>query len=133
MLTIWRMTTAPFAGSAFSSEGARLHGGRWNPKGVPVVYTAATQSLATLEFLVQDNKLRARYVMIPATIHGWLRIERVDPAVLPGDWRSARARERLREIGADWVRRGASVVLAVPSVANPANPTTCYLLNPANR
>ena len=54
-LTVWRLVTARFADSAFSGEGARLYGGRWNRKHVPMVYTAATQSLAMLELLVQDK------------------------------------------------------------------------------
>jgi RES domain-containing protein len=33
-------------------EGARLWGGRWNSVGRPMVYTAATPSLAVLEVLV---------------------------------------------------------------------------------
>src|SRR5712691_10095911 len=68
MLTVWRLVTARFAKSAFSGEGARLYGGRWNRKGVPLVYTAGTQSLAMLEMLVQDEPLRARYVVIEARI-----------------------------------------------------------------
>ena len=49
MLTVWRLLTARFAQSAFSGEGARLYSGRWNRKGVPIVYTAGSQSLAMLE------------------------------------------------------------------------------------
>ena len=45
MQTVWRITTARFAATAFSGEGARLYGGRWNPKGREVVYTAQSQSL----------------------------------------------------------------------------------------
>src|SRR6266581_3394495 len=76
MRSVWRITTAAFARSAFSGEGARLYGGRWNPKGVPIVYTAASQSLALLEMLVQDQPLRARYVIIEARIPGGLRMDR---------------------------------------------------------
>ncbi|MBP7442407.1 MAG: RES family NAD+ phosphorylase, partial [Thauera sp.] len=54
MRTVWRITTARFAAAAFSDEGARLHGGRWNPKGHGVIYTAESQSLALLEMLAQD-------------------------------------------------------------------------------
>ncbi len=128
MLAVWRVTTAKFVKSAFFGEGARLYGGRWNPKGMPMVYAAATQSLATLELLVQDNKLLAHYVMIPAMIPGRLKIEHVEPADLPEDWRTTDSREQLREIGADWVRRGSSAVLAVPSAVIPSE--TNYLLNP---
>ena len=40
--------------------GAALQGGRWNPKGVEVVYAAATVSLASLEVLVSVFSLAAR-------------------------------------------------------------------------
>lgn len=66
MLTIWRAVTQRYADTAFSGEGARPYDGRWNSKGVAMVYTAQTQSLALLEKLVQDPPLRAHYVMIPA-------------------------------------------------------------------
>lgn len=44
-LTVWRITDRRHVKDAFSGEGARLYGGRWNFPGTPVVYTAArTQS-----------------------------------------------------------------------------------------
>ncbi|MGD0771893.1 MAG: RES domain-containing protein [Candidatus Solibacter sp.] len=39
-----------------SGEGARLYGGRYNPKGIPAVYTAQSISLALLEILVHLEK-----------------------------------------------------------------------------
>jgi RES domain-containing protein len=126
-VTVWRVTTERFADSAFSGEGARLYGGRWNPKGLAVVYTAQTQSLALLEMLVQDSPLRARYIMIPARIPESL-IERIDAASLPRDWRELDARAELQQMGAAWVHQQASAVLAVPSSVVPAE--TNYLLNP---
>ncbi|MGP1678217.1 MAG: RES family NAD+ phosphorylase [Burkholderiales bacterium] len=128
MLTVWRLLTARFAQSAFSGEGARLYGGRWNRKGMPMVYTAGSQSLAMLEMLVQDEPLRARYVMVPATLPKNLKIERVTPDQLPADWRDLGAREQLQAIGTDWARRRSSSALAVPSVVIPTE--TNYLLNP---
>jgi RES domain-containing protein len=128
MRTVWRLLTTRFADSAFSGEGARLYGGRWNRKGVPMVYTAGSQSLAMLELLVQDEPLRARYVMIPATLPGNLKIERITPDQLPADWRDLALRDQLQAIGTEWAKRRSSAVLAVPSAVIPSE--TNYLLNP---
>lgn len=130
MLSVWRITTSAFARSAWSGEGARLYGGRWNPKGVPIVYTAANQSLAMLEILVQDQPLRAHYVMIEARIPGGLSIDRVRIDHLSSNWREVGAREKLQAIGAEWARKQSTAVLAVPSVIVPAESN--YLLNPAH-
>jgi RES domain-containing protein len=86
---------------AFSGEGARLYGGRWIPKGIPVVYTASTRSLAMLEMLVQDQPLRARYVVIAARIPLSVRIERVTISALPSDWSSPGRIDESRGRGAD--------------------------------
>lgn len=128
MLSVWRITTAAYARSAFSGEGARLYGGRWNPKGVPMVYTAASQSLAMLEMLVQDQALRARYVMIEARIPGSMPIDRLRVDDLPSEWREVGARAKLQAIGAEWARKRRTAVLAVPSAIVPAESN--YLLNP---
>ncbi len=128
MPTVWRIVTARFAEAAFSGEGARRYGGRWNRKGVLVVYTAGSQSLAMLEMLVQDQPLRACYMMIPAEIPPGLEIEQVDIDRLPSDWRDPAALEALRAIGNEWEARLATVVLAVPSTVIPSE--TNYLLNP---
>jgi RES domain-containing protein len=131
MLSVWRLTTARFARSAFSGEGARLYAGRWNRKGVPLVYAAATQSLAMLEMLVQDQPLRARYVVIEARIPDSVTIDRIAVKELPSDWRSIAARSELQAIGTAWARKRAAAVLAVPSALIPAE--TNYLLNPLHR
>jgi RES domain-containing protein len=128
MLSVWRLTTARFAKTAFSGEGARLYGGRWNFKGVPLVYTAGTQSLAMLEMLVQDEPLRARYVMIEARIPKRVTIDRIRIEDLPPDWREIEVREKLRAIGTEWAGKRSAAVLAVPSAIIPAELN--YLLNP---
>lgn len=124
----WRITTARFAATAFSGEGARLFGGRWNPKGHSVVYTAESRSLALLEMLVQDDPLRARYVLIPVRIPDAVSVSEIDLASLPPDWRSLATRDTLQAIGRNWLEQGTSAVLAVPSAVVPAERN--YLINP---
>lgn len=128
MPTVWRITTARFAASAFSGEGARLHGGRWSAKGWPVIYTAQSQSLALLEMMVQDLPLRAHYVLIAAHLPADLPQTRIELRALPSDWRSPGTREGLQRLGQDWLERGATAVLNVPSAVLPAE-RNC-LLNP---
>jgi RES domain-containing protein len=128
MLTVWRLVTARYADTAFSGDGARLYGGRWNRPGVPMVYTSGTQSLAMLEMLVQDDPLRARYMVIAASIPAGIAIERLVQEDLPAGWREIAVRGQLQDLGTAWARSLSSAVLAVPSVVIPAESN--YLLNP---
>ena len=49
-MIVYRFTHKKFA-TDISGTGARLKGGRWNPAGLPVVYTSESISLALLEVL----------------------------------------------------------------------------------
>ena len=128
MLTVWRITTARFVTSAFTGEGARLYGGRWNPKGYPIVYTAESRSLALLEMLVQDDPLRANYVLVPAHIPNDLSITTIQTQELPEDWRNLSTRDTLQTIGKYWLTSMRSAILSVPSAVLPAERN--YLINP---
>lgn len=126
--TVWRITTRRFVEAAFSGEGARLYGGRWNRPGRPLVYTAESRALALLEMLVQDEPLRAHYVLIPALVPESLAIETIPAAALPSGWRTLGARARLQALGAAWADAARSGVLAVPSAVIPAEQN--FLINP---
>lgn len=49
-MIVYRFVHRKFA-NEFSGTGARLHGGRWNPIGFPVIYASESISLALLEIL----------------------------------------------------------------------------------
>lgn len=51
-LTGWRLDAAHHAATWDSGKGARLFGGRWNSKGIPVVYAALDPATAILEVAV---------------------------------------------------------------------------------
>lgn len=125
----WRIVQAHLAGSAFSGEGARLYGGRWNHPGTAVVYTAATKSLALLELLVHISaqQLLRAYVCIPVKFDDAM-VKQLNAADLPKGWRNYPASNATRDIGTAWATGGSSVVLAVPSVIVPEEWN--YLLNP---
>ena len=130
-LTVWRITTRRFANPAalaFTGEGARLYGGRWNRIGLPVVYAAQSRSLALLEMLVQDEPLRAHYVLIPAVIGKAVSRSSISMSDLPANWRNPQHRDALQAIGQRWLASGESCVLAVPSAVVPSELN--YLINP---
>ncbi len=126
--TVWRITTRRFADQAFSGEGARLYGGRWNRVGQSVIYAAESRSLALLEMLVQDEPLRAHYVLIPAHLTDAVSMETLDPNTLPSQWRTQAGREALQFLGGEWLQQMRSCVLAVPSAVVPAELN--FLINP---
>jgi RES domain-containing protein len=131
MIRAWRIIKSRFAAEAFSGEGARLYGGRWNTPGTAMVYTAGSVSLATLELLVHiDNtSVLPSFSICPVDFDDSL-VELLDPATLPPDWNQSPPPTSLRTIGDDSIFRGSSVVLRVPSavIENENN----YLINPAH-
>jgi RES domain-containing protein len=126
----WRITKQGHARTAFSGEGARLYGGRWNSPGVPVVYVAESQSLAALEMLVHLDApalLLEKYVFLEVDFDASLVID-LDRSSLPKNWQSDPVPEATQVIGDRWVLSGDSAVLRVPSVLVPEESN--FLLNP---
>ena len=91
-VTVWRIVKAKHQDDAFSGEGARRFGGRWNHPGIRVVYTAESRSLAAMEMLVHldSRALLAAYVLAAVVIDEKY-IQRIDVRNLPLDWRSSPA------------------------------------------
>lgn len=54
-ITLWRLDDARFAPTWLSGEGAFRAGGRWNVKGMHVVYTALQPATAILEVAVHKG------------------------------------------------------------------------------
>ncbi len=66
----YRIARRPYAG--LTGEGARLYGGRFNPPGVPAIYTSQSIALAVLEILVHVDKseLPADFVVMAIQFTG---------------------------------------------------------------
>ncbi len=101
-----------------SGTGARIVGGRWNKKGVPVVYTSESRALAFVEFLVHTPSAIAPANLSLATfrIPDEMEFQKISPSELPSDWRDYPAPEALAEIGNRWTNRNQTSFLLVPSV-----------------
>jgi RES domain-containing protein len=125
----WHMVKEKHAATAFSGEGAAKTGGRWNSRGIAMVYTSGTRSLATLESLVHLNPpMLFRYVAIRARFDDAL-VEIFPFRNLPADGRSEPPPRATKIIGDVWVREARSAVLALPSVITGE---LNHLINPAH-
>jgi RES domain-containing protein len=108
-----RLAKAAFI--ALDGEGARLFGGRWNSPGRPMIYAAASPSLAVLEVLVH---LDLTIDLMPDD-YGLLAIEIPDDAQIERLDHTPPDAETCLAIGDDFLARGAALALLVPSVVVP--------------
>jgi RES domain-containing protein len=130
MLEAWRIVKRRQAPAAFTGDGAARTGGRWNSRGVSVVYTSSTQALAALETLVHLNPpVLFEYIAIRIQFPEEL-VETLPTTSLPRNWRTEPPPPSTKAIGDAWVWEGRSAILALPSViiAKELN----YLINPAH-
>lgn len=131
MISAWRITKQKHAKTAFTGEGARLYGGRWNSPGRLVVYTAESRALALTEILVhlESAAILSRYVVFKVDIEECL-VEDLELEAPPKNWRAEPAPKRLQTLGDYWLDSGRSAVLRVPSaiVGGEFN----YLLSPSH-
>jgi RES domain-containing protein len=129
--TAWRITIIPDPARAFSGDGARTHGGRWNSKGTRVVYTADYPAAAILEQLVQISSVASLpiYYLFRVTLPDSL-VSVVKPSSLPATWRDPARHPAVQAIGDAWATAAISLALQVPSAVAPHHVN--YLLNPAH-
>ncbi|MEX2535086.1 MAG: RES family NAD+ phosphorylase [Trueperaceae bacterium] len=133
MIDAWRLVSARHAtlGDAFSGDGARLFGGRWNSPGVAVIYVSGSLALAALETLAHADRRRfeRRYVAYRLTFPE-RQVLTLAEGDVPDDWRDRPVSVGARRVGDGWVREAASAALSVPSVLVPLERN--LVLNPAH-
>jgi RES domain-containing protein len=129
--TAWRITTSPDPTRAFSGDGARAYGGRWNSKGTRVVYTADYPAAAILEQLVQISSVATlpTYFLFRIGFPESL-VSVVDPTTVPDTWREPARHAAVQAIGDAWATARTSLALQVPSAVAPHHLN--YLLNPVH-
>lgn len=101
------------AAKAFSGLGGVYGPGRWHHPGKPIIYTASSLALATLEILVHIN----RSLKIEPYVSWIIDVPEsviATPSALPANW--ALDLEATRSFGDEWLAKGADVAIRVPSV-----------------
>jgi RES domain-containing protein len=127
-MRVYRLCRASYP--PYDGEGARRAGGRWNSKGARVVYMSENGSLAVLEILVHlSDVLPDKYVLGSADLPDDVSPEILTDKESPENWAMLVVGEQYttRQLGDEWLRRGNSAVLSVPSVTSGERN---FLLNP---
>lgn len=131
-MEVFRISKCNFSRD-LSGTGARIYGGRWNSKGLPLLYTAGSRALALLETLVhvpQKNlpkDLCLTIIRLPEKIS----IQKLELSDLPKNWRTVPIESSLQNIGDKWLKSSTTAILRVPSVIVPEEYN--YLINPLHR
>lgn len=137
MVAVYRITTsAPnYGADDLSGAGAKATGGRWNPVGIPVMYTSRSRALACLETVVHVGSSKPlplnRYLvqlLIPNVQWAARTVFRID-AESP-EWDAEPPGHASIEWGRAWLASGTTLVAEVPSVVVPEESNV--LLNPAH-
>jgi RES domain-containing protein len=125
-MLVYRITNTPFC-KDLSGKGAFIHGGRWNPKGVHMLYTASNPALSFLEYL-------AHLPAWPSPVSTSLVVLELPPIAyeqvdIPHEELYLETHRSLcQELGNQFLNSGRFPVLKVPSALIPGDFN--FLLNP---
>jgi RES domain-containing protein len=110
--------------------GGMAASARWHTAGRPVVYLAENPSSALLEILVHlevdEDSRPDTYQLLKVEAADSVATETIALNSLSPNWKTDEI--ATRAIGDDWLKRGESALLQVPSVITPE--TYNWLLNP---
>ena len=132
-MRIWRICRRVFARKPLEGRGGLTVAGRWHTPPRLVVYASESLALASLEVLVHcDMDLLPRdLVAVEIEASATVKVQAVEPSELPRAWRSYPAPRRLQQLGDDWLDRGDSAILRVPSALIPTESN--FLINPLSK
>lgn len=126
-MRIWRVSHVDHVANAWSGEGAKLHGGRWNSTGKAVVYASDHAALAVLEQLAY---VRPQALDMFRLLNGTLDdayIMTLPGGRVPDGWDAHPHSNAAKAVGDAWIDANGSVALKVPSCLAPGYNV---LLNP---
>ena len=113
-----------------SGKGAELYGGRWNTKGVAILYTAESRALAAIEIAVHIplGIIPAGHYLATIQLPDVERMAMIDITDLPQHWDSHPFMRMTQGIGNSFIKEGRHLALRVPSATVKGDHN--YLINP---
>jgi RES domain-containing protein len=120
---LWRIATETptYGATDLTGKGAELTGGRWNRKGVPMIYASTTRALACLETLVHFESgvrlpLNRYLVRIEIPRECWKHRRRFGPVSVHVGWDAEPPGRISQEFGSAWADENKTLLLEVPSI-----------------
>ena len=113
-MTVYRICNPQFADDLLGT-GAKMYGGRWNSKGIAMLYTSEHISLGVLEMLVHNNftDFIIPLALLHLNISDSLAIKEIKNNKLKIDW--INDFEYTRFMGDQFIKAGTHPILKVPS------------------
>lgn len=114
-MIVYRLSRAKYSND-LSGKGAELVGGRWNSKGIALVYTGQTIALCMAEVAVHIpfGIIPIDYELITLEIPDD-EIFELKKSQLPEDWKSLPNSYSTQTLGDEFVKKGKQMILKVPS------------------
>lgn len=114
-----------------SGAGSKQFGGRWNEKGVAMVYFAATRAMAVMEVLVhvRPEQIAREFALAVFELPD-VDVLTVNLDDLPKDWKNLEQADELKKIGNQFITDQKFLIMRAPSVI--LEEEYNVLLNPAH-
>jgi len=125
-MRVYRITLSKWANKLVASG----YPGRWNSKGVFMIYSSNSRALASLENLVHRSGegLNHQFSTIVIEVPEDLNIRQVELKDLPKNWYKYENYTMTQKIGDEWIESGSTCLLKVPSAI--IKMECNYLINP---
>ena len=131
-MTVYRICKKAFS-KKLSGKGSEIAGGRWNSKGVPIIYTCESRALCTTEVAVHIplGVLPSDYMIITIDIPQKIKILEIKTENLPANWKSFPHPFSTQHIGDAFISENKFAVLKIPSAVVEGDFN--YLINPNHK
>jgi len=120
-MKVYRISKSNFADD-LNGTGAALYGGRWNPKGFAMLYTAGSISLAVLEYMAHNfhlmPSLQLTLSIISMSTDSSMEVIKAED--LPPRWnKPLNSLQFTQGLGAEFLKAKRAYALKVPSAIIP--------------
>lgn len=131
-MEVYRLSKQQY-GKDLSGRGAELYGGRWNSKGLPLLYTSANRALCMAEVAVHTplGLVPKNYVLITINIPRAVVIKSLNLKQLPKNWRDFQFTQETQKMGDQFIKANKFAVLKVPSAVVQGDFN--FLINPRHK